>query len=464
MGNAPFGGFALVDRVRSIPLFYTKSDSGFKVSDSPYALTKSHINDPTAYSEFYSSGYCLKNRTLLENIYQIEAGTALIINNDLAREEKYFSYTTESTSKNSFEKAKNELKDILDRSMKRFVASTEGKHIAIPLSGGYDSRFLLAWLVKSGCKNITAITYGREGSAEMAMAKKVAETLGVKWIPIDYSQKSAKGIVNDGFFEDYIPFASLACSMPFFQDYTALKILKTSDLIPADSVIAPGHSGDFLAGSHLYPEHKSISNPKLVGYILNRHHCLLKIGDAEKKLIGKEIINFLEAETNALPHSKLEWWDFKERQAKFIVNSTRAYQYFGYDLRLPLFDHELIDFFRQLPFEYKLAKTLYRSVVEDEYFKPQQILFSTELQPTSFDIRFQQTKENLKVLIPWLKIFEKKSIDNNCYKEITTELYTETSIAQIVSNGSRLTNAPIVEWYLKYFDIKIGEWLLRENK
>ena len=43
-----------------------------------------------------------------------------------------------------------------------------------------------------------------------------------------------------------------------------------------------------------------------------------------------------------------ECWDCQERQAKFIVNSVRAYEFFGFEWRLPLFDAELMDFWSRI--------------------------------------------------------------------------------------------------------------------
>lgn len=464
MGSRPFGCFAVADRVRSIPLFYTYYNNELSVSDSPYAICRDESVDLQSKNEFTSAGYCLGNRTLLKDVFQVEAGSIFLFNKTDAKVISYFNYTTDKTAINTYDQAKQKLKDIIDAAMVRLMQSIGGKHIAIPLSGGYDSRLIVAWLLKNGYRNFTAFTYGREGNNEMGMAKQVARTLNINWIPITYSEKAVKGIVDDGFFDDYIPFASLACSMPFFQDYTAAKLLKTSNLIPRDSVIVPGHSGDFLAGSHLYPKHKAISDKSLIKYILRRHHTLLKVDKNAMHSIAKQVEDFIKSVGKTLPHSKLEWRDFKERQAKFIVNSTRTYQYFDYKLRLPLFDSELIEFFKTLPFDVKLVKRLYVDVIEEEYFIPMNIYLKNELQPTENEIRIQQIKDTLKDHIPWLKRFEKRSADNNCYTETARELFNTTGIDRVFSIDSKSTNAPIVEWYLKYFDVKIGDWILRENK
>jgi hypothetical protein len=57
-----------------------------------------------------------------------------------------------------------------------------------------------------------------------------------------------------------------------------------------------------------------------------------------------------------------------ERQAKFICNSVRVYDFFGYDWRLPLFDLELLDFWSRIPVEMRVRRRLYFEYV-DRYQK-----------------------------------------------------------------------------------------------
>jgi asparagine synthetase B (glutamine-hydrolysing) len=50
---------------------------------------------------------------------------------------------------------------------------------------------------------------------------------------------------------------------------------------------------------------------------------------------------------------------FNERVAKFIVNSVRVYEFFGYSWRMPLWDNELIGFFSQVPLKFRIDEYLY---------------------------------------------------------------------------------------------------------
>jgi len=65
----------------------------------------------------------------------------------------------------------------------------------------------------------------------------------------------------------------------------------------------------------------------------------------------------------------LECWDWQERQAKFIVNSIRVYEFFGYKWRLPLWDKELIEYWARIPLEKRINRYLYFKYVNTKQYE-----------------------------------------------------------------------------------------------
>jgi len=63
----------------------------------------------------------------------------------------------------------------------------------------------------------------------------------------------------------------------------------------------------------------------------------------------------------------LQEGDWQERQAKFIVNSVRVYEFWGYEWRIPLWDNQLMDFFSGVPLKLRLEKKLYDPLVDRVY-------------------------------------------------------------------------------------------------
>jgi asparagine synthase (glutamine-hydrolysing) len=56
------------------------------------------------------------------------------------------------------------------------------------------------------------------------------------------------------------------------------------------------------------------------------------------------------------------WW-WQERAAKFLLNSVRAYEYWGYDWWVPLRDTEMLNFWSRVPFVHRCRKSLHKSYV-----------------------------------------------------------------------------------------------------
>jgi asparagine synthase (glutamine-hydrolysing) len=61
--------------------------------------------------------------------------------------------------------------------------------------------------------------------------------------------------------------------------------------------------------------------------------------------------------------SAWERWEWQERQAKFMCNSVRVYEFWGYDWRLPFWDVEAIEFWQRMPIEQRTRARFHRAYV-----------------------------------------------------------------------------------------------------
>ncbi|MGF3495975.1 MAG: asparagine synthase-related protein, partial [Methanothrix sp.] len=62
--------------------------------------------------------------------------------------------------------------------------------------------------------------------------------------------------------------------------------------------------------------------------------------------------------------SKYESWEWQERQAKFIINSVRIYEFWGYSWWLPFWDNEFMDFWSKVPIDMKINQKIYKKYVK----------------------------------------------------------------------------------------------------
>jgi asparagine synthase (glutamine-hydrolysing) len=156
------------------------------------------------------------------------------------------------------------------------------------------------------------------------------------------------------------------------QDFPAVKELKTQGKIPENSVFVPGHTG---YGTHI-PSTTSFDSEAYLEASLKKHYNLWPYGQELENLFKQRIskaTSGLEIKDNETFANAIEYFDSNERQPKFIYNSVRVYEFFGYEWRIPLCDTELIEFFLRVPVEHRINCNLYKKYARD-------CLFSGELE------------------------------------------------------------------------------------
>jgi asparagine synthase (glutamine-hydrolysing) len=434
-----------MDRVRSFPLFYA-TDDGITISDDPYSLPGKTADEISA-REFLLTGYTTGTKTLFKEITQTMASEILIINEGGKNSELYYTHKTSEVFSESLEELIRQFKDILFASFKDFIRTLDNRPVALSLSGGFDSRLIALMLKHFGYKDVVCYTYGRKESNEIENSGKTAALLEYPWFFVEYNEEMAMDYINTDIFREYVRFAGKLSSMPFLQEYFALKYIRENRLVDLNSIHIAGHSGDFIAGSHLKGKFLKTDKPlKAIREIFNSYYNVSLVP-------GKgEFLKILEDQISAddfFAYSVFEDWILQERQAKFIINSACVYDFFGYQYRMPLVDARLLSFFKNLPLEYKNFKLLY-DIVLKEFFSQFELNFENELQPSKRDIVMQNFKNIVKRYIPASII--KKYADNqpwNAYDIFTAPMYEEIKGTRFENQVSGNFNSVICNWYIK---------------
>lgn len=444
--------WAATDRTRNWPLFYTTIDGWYFLSDDCYKLAelrKENEFDAVSYNCFLAAGYTINDRTLFEDIFQVEAGTVTVLGKE-SRSRYYHNPAQEETKTADLRTASEELARLTETVFREYFAALKDKFIAIPLSGGYDSRLVALMASKYHPENILCYTYGRADNREVPLAMEVAKRLRIKWINIIYEKNLVSDFIHDEFFSDYFPWVSGLTGMFFLQEYFAVKYLKQNKLIPDNTVFISGYSGDFIAGSYLTPVMKRTMKQKEIARLICREYFRLVDQD---RLTRKEISELIG---ERIPSGKseawkvIESWDLKERHAKFIVNSAKVFTFFGYDYAFPLWDNRLVDFMLPLPFDLRMDRRLYEHVLRDRIFRENDLNLPGETNPTPAQKSFQRFKESIKHLLPTaLRNLFIDPYNAIFYDEITKILREDMDKDPVIPpRQSNYYNSYIIQWYL----------------
>lgn len=382
--------YLVVDKLRSIPLFYTIYDTNVKIYDSINStlIRKFGINE-RAVDIFRSSTSVIGEETLVNGIKQIPAGHLLKVSTTNEFELiKYWEFHHKHPIIADQEKALQILEVAYENAFKKTINFLAGRPAVVPLSGGHDSRLVVYLLKKFGHKNIITFSYGDEKSEDSKIARQVATAFGVPFYFIQYTRKNLKSFFDENLHK-LMEYCSSAVSITHIQDIYAVYELVKSNVIPKESVIMPGLGGT-LPGQSIQPDFYIKENYNLhdlVNRIVRDHFFKavffekdftkkyeLVLDILQKKGVEEKLTNYRVAEI-------LEWFTVFEKQPKYTLNSVRAYEFFGLKWQTPLYSMELFDAWSSIDAGLRLNNRMFR-ILEKR-------LIDTDI----LSIRFTGTKE-----------------------------------------------------------------------
>ena len=266
--------------------------------------------------------------------------------------------------------------EIIKDVFRRFVNFLDGRQVVVALSGGLDSKLVVGMLRYFEYENVLCYTYGKGNSREAIKAEAVSEQFGYNWILTEYSGDMWKQTLRDKDLHKYWASATNGVSLPHCWDWPSLKMIKRMDIVDEDAVFVTGISGDFVAGNHL----KNIFDPRynrdphdFIELMINKHYSLwlnlIRIPAifslAESRIRGATL--YTDEKSDAYISSIYEYWEWQERQSKYIVNLVRQHDFFGYAWAMPLWDRKIMDFWKKVPLRLKKGQYLYEKSVSEHY-------------------------------------------------------------------------------------------------
>lgn len=381
---------AAVDRVRTMPLFYAANGDDLLIGDDVSAIQDrlgSVKVDPVARTVFLWSHCSVGSSTLDPRVKQIEAGEFLVYDKAIKRccTECFFQHAHGDFTTEDEDALVDELDEITTRWVRRLIDSAQGRTLLIPLSGGYDSRYIACALKREGYPKVICYTYGVSDCFERRIAQQVAAQLGYPIHVVEYNRDLWQFVVDSPDFLPFCRFAARRCSIPHLQCLPACKTLHERRAIASDSIIVPGFCGDLQGGSHV-PEEVLAEYPNKVlaegidQYLL-RTNFYLRTSPIEANA-KRAILDQINGYTRQFRSDDIEsfcsvneGWFTRQKVAKYVINSLRTYEWFGHEWRLPLWDNEYIEWWNRIPLRFRINSTLYRRFLFERLFEPMGVAF-----------------------------------------------------------------------------------------
>ena len=402
------GGLELrQDPVRSFPLFYSLAGGDPVVSDDVRAIVRlqnSHgLHQPSA-TEFRHLGFAVGAETLHPGILQVQAGEAVTLSPSGAvssRLTRLIGATGDDVTHPR--EADARFDGALREAFLPLLERLDGRQIAVPLSGGLDSRLIAVLLKDLGYDNVIHFTYGTGPTPEAQISEDVARSLRQRWVFVPYDVGAMRRAWQAPETAEFVAAAYSGSALPHFQDWYALRRLQANDLIDDDAVFLPGHT--VVGNMHdeaILDEVHDVSADR-IRRLITAHHAVLQ-RDSARVLGRDETFNakldshLARIEYDGSPEARLialEGWNLRERQTKYINNSMRAYEHFGHQWALPMLEEPVMSAWESFAPSLRRNRDWYEGFVDARYLRASGRSLRT-FAPTSID---PTTRRRMKAML-----------------------------------------------------------------
>ena len=434
----------------SYPLFYTCNDHDIRISDNPDELNHDFsLSNQEVILHFLHFCATPAGTTLVQSISQLRPGEICRLTPD-----GYLPAHFSGTGEYEFREpaSPEELKELLYKTFSKYNRHFANRKILLPLTSGYDSRLLACLLKDFGIRDVICATWGRVSMPERKTAEKVARKLGFRYIFIPYDENLIGDFENDPEITGFMHYTGHYSSMPYLQDYFAIRKLIADGVIDTHTIAFPGLSGDFIRGSHLFDELFSRNDAGIAAEIMRMFGTSYVRGKEERQKVLQAMLRYHFNGLGHLPNVlKFDLWDYTERQCKFIGNSSRVYHYFDIPEFTFLRDRELVRFFLSLPAVQRVGAVLYNETLEKLIFRQSGVDFDQK-KGVSTSRKFSAVKETIIGCAPnFLRRIYYPLDDDVYYREITGKLIK--SDKRMVFRDplkSHFYNCYMTQWYYQY--------------
>lgn len=396
------------DRLGIKPLFYffdgekfvfASEIKAFKVLKMPLSINKKAVYN------YFNFGFSPQKETIYNEIKQLDAACYGVLTNGVFEINKY--WKLDSNIKNNpslnFKQAQSDLDNLLQKSVEYRLISDVG--IGTFLSGGTDSSLITAIASKQSSTKVNTFSIGFKEAKynESIQAKEIANYLKTNHNEFIVSYTDAIDNlekVMDNFDQPFVDSSALPT-------YLISKLAKEHV-----TVSLSGDGGDELfMGYGSYNWGERLNKPfnwhsrKLIAYILslsnsnrnnraslvfnasNKSNLVEHIFSQEQYLFSvKELDKLLLCDEKYLENNFAKKYSFKMNQTLFEINNylkedllvkvDRASMLNGLEVRVPLLDHNIVEFALSLPDKFKMTGGVQKHILKQVLYQyvPKQLL------------------------------------------------------------------------------------------
>ena len=347
------------DIIRSYPVFYGFHQNRLFVTDHLEEFQKENGPieiDNDKLEEFFASGLVYGNRTVYKNVYGLQAGEIVSIRSNDISSERYFKFKPAKKPvyyENLTEFTKDFDKIFLSAFSRMIEQTPHVNRWVIPLSGGHDSRLVVNYLHRLGVKNVICFSYGTPDNEQSRVSKQVADAIGYEWHFVEYTEQKWQALRDSGLFDEYLTFAFNGVSTPHLQDFLAVYELRAKGKIGDGDIFLPGHT---VVTVSVFNEDtlKLKTEEEALQYVYSKIRRMTDLSRALPPIYIALQNMYFESKTS--PENFMAFCDWQERQAKFITNSIKTYDFFGFESRQPMWDKEIVDFWLRIPAKERVGR------------------------------------------------------------------------------------------------------------
>ena len=387
--------FCARDRIGQKPFYYywNSDDGHLEICSSPRAMTKASKISQNGINIYLEAGYIPSPYSIYEDVNKLDAGNFLIVdlkNKKLLKETYWDLKSIKRKQKISFEKAKLELNELIEDSIRlRMISDVE---LGCFLSGGIDSSIIaaVANIYSENKLNTYTVKFTDKSIDESEAAHEISEKLKTNHKTFLCSEEELISNLDDLF---------IAYDEPFSDPAIIPTLMLCKKVKNQTTVCLSGDGGDesFMGYNHfnwlrlfkflfIIP----IKLRKLVLSIL-KPFFNLKHFDYFKNIFNLKSINhfIINIFLNFISITKRPYLNWLNKYDSYFYTSNsilqktadiniklwlegnsnvkvdRASMFSSIEIRNPFLDHRIIEFARELPLEFKLKRNKRKIILKE---------------------------------------------------------------------------------------------------